>query len=318
MSRKQIMPLVAIGALITIVGCGGGNSNTPDNNTTPNSTKFVGYYVDEVITGVSYTCSGTNTVTQTGTTGTNGEFDFVATQTCTFSAGGIEVETTGTLENNETLVLEDDYDDLAYLLTLDNDDDPTNGILVTPSTESNATTYNTNNANDSTSQVDLSEITGVLSANDSNYAGSNPTTSEINIQVTNAGDAGCVRNLIGGQTWYIVMIDPSDGPSMVEYIIDVPVANTVVTPLTPGSSPKPSDTSTEEVTVVGDQLWIEDDGKDFAKFEGCGSTPATTATTHIDAYFYSGAVHSAAVLSTPIPARFYDNLVDAQAYYGTL
>ena len=313
MRRKIIMPLVTIGTLISIIGCGGGSSDT-----LVNSTKFIGYYVDEVITGVSYTCSGTNTATQTGITGTNGEFDFVPGQSCTFTAGGLKVEATGTLENNETLVSENDADDLGYLLTLDADGDPTNGILITPTINSNTTTYNTDNANNTTSDVDLTEITGVLSANDSNYTGSNPTTSEINNQVTNAGDAGCIRNLIGGQTWYIVMNDPNDGASIFEYIIDVPVANTVVTPLSPGSSPNPSDTSTEEVTVVGDQLWIEDDGKDFAKFEGCGSTPTTPATTHIDAYFYSGAVHSAAVLSIPIPARFYDNLADAQAYHGTL
>lgn len=311
---------MAIGALISIVGCGGGSSNTPANNTpvAQNGTKFVGYYVDEVITGVSYTCSGTNTVTQTGTTGTNGEFDFVATQTCTFSAGGLEVETTGTLENNETLITEDDYDDLGYLLTLDDDSEPTNGINVTPVTNDLATTYNNANGITSTADVNQTNLFDELAQNNYDYNGEPSTVAETTTQVTNAGNAGCVRNLIGGQTWYIVMVDPSDGPSMLEYIIDVPVANTVVTPLTPGSSPNPSDTSTEEVTVVGDQLWIEDDGKDFAKFEGCGSTPTTPATTHIDAYFYSGNNHAAAVLSAPIPVRFYDNLADAQTYHGTL
>ena len=305
-------------AILGFNGCGGGSGSTP---TTQNAQTLTGYYVDEIIVGVTYTCNSSTSTAITGTTGDLGNFNFVAGQSCSFSVGGITVETTGTLEDNETVITENDADDLGYLLTLDNNANPNDGILVTSTVESNATAYNTENANSSTSDVDLNDFASVLSANDNNYNGIASTTTQTTTQVANAQASQCIRSLIGGQTWYIAQSLSSE---VTEYIVDVPVVNTLVTQVYP---PLPSNTNhptaTEQVMVVGEQLWIELDigqgngvGRDFAKFQAC-KLNSPTFPNYLEALFFTGITNQQAAMTTGTYFRWYNNLADAITYADT-
>jgi len=306
-------------AILGLNGCGSSSSS----NTPQNTQILTGYYVDEIITGVSYNCSSSNSTSTIGTTGNLGNFNFVAGQSCNFSVGGLTVETTDPLENNETVITEDDSDDLGYLLTLDNNANPNDGILVTPSVENTATVYNTNNANNTTADVDLNDFSSVISANDNNYTGVPSTTTQINTQVTNAQNSQCVRNLIGGQTWYIAEAFSAE---VTKYVIDVPVVNTLVTkvyPTPPPSTPHP--TATEQVMVVGEQLWIELDtdvanglgaGRDFAKFQAC-TVNSPLFPNYLEVKFYTANTNQIASLTAGTDFRWYDNLADAITYANT-
>jgi hypothetical protein len=317
---KNLTTLSIITATILgLNGCGS-SSTTP---ATQNAQTLTGYYVDEIIVGVTYTCSSSTSTATTGTTGDLGDFNFVAGQTCTFSVGGITVETTGTLEDNETVITEDDADDLGYLLTVDNNANPNDGILVTPSVESTATVYNTTNANSTTTDVDLNDFASVLSANDNNYNGVASTTTQTTTQVVNAQASQCVRNLIGGQTWYIAEALSSE---VTKYVVDVPVVNTLVTKAYPTLVlPNTHPTATEQVMIVGNQLWIEldvdlanglDAGRDFARFQAC-KLNSPTFPNYLEAKFHTANTNQLASYTVGTDFRWYNNLADAITYANT-
>jgi hypothetical protein len=71
--------------------------------------------------------------TESATTGTDGSFNFQNGQTCTFSVGGVvlrEVDTTGLAD--KAIILEDNLDVARFLQTLDNNDNPADGIQIDP------------------------------------------------------------------------------------------------------------------------------------------------------------------------------------------
>lgn len=318
MKNLTTLSLITV-AILGLNGCGSSSSTAPAQN----AQTLTGYYVDEIIVGVTYTCSSSTSTATTGTTGDLGNFSFTAGQSCTFSVGGITVETTGTLENNETVITENDADDLGYLLTLDNNANPTDGILVTPSVESNATVYNTENANSTTTDVDLSDLSGVLTTNDNNYNGVPATTTQVNTQVSNAQASQCIRNLIGGETWYIAEALSSE---VTEYVVDVPVVNTLVTQVYPPLSNNTNHpTATEQVMVVGNQLWIEldidlvnglDAGRDFARFQAC-KVNSPIFPNYLEVQFHTANTNQLASMTAGTNFRWYDNLADAITYADT-
>ena len=300
-------------AIIGLNGCGGEGSSTSAQN----AQTLTGYYVDEIIVGATYICNSDTSSPIIGTTGDLGDFNFVAGQSCTFSVGGIIVETTGILENNETIITEDDADDLGYLLSLDNNANPNDGILISPSVESNATVYNINNGNTTTTDVALSDIVGVIGGIDNNYNGVASTTTQTNTQVANSQAAQCVRDLIGGQTWYIAQAFSSE---VTKYSVDVPVVNTLVTQVYPTAN---HPTATEQVMLVGDQLWIELDigqgngvGRDFAKFQACKAN-SPLYPNYLEVKFYTGVTNQLAAMTAGTDFRWYNNLADAITYANT-
>ena len=79
---------LVVGAMISLVGCGGGSSDTTDSvgtNPTPVATGTA-YYVDSAVSGVNYKCGS-----QEGITGADGEFTFEVGASCTFYLGDIEL-----------------------------------------------------------------------------------------------------------------------------------------------------------------------------------------------------------------------------------
>ncbi len=133
----KVSPLVlavALGSSV-MVGCSNDDSASATNVRT-------GVFVDSEVVGINY-----RTESQSGTTNENGEFNYVAGETVTFSIGDIElpagkagaVVTPLDLANAET-----PYDAVAnnvarLLQTLDSDADPSNGITITQASHTAAT-----------------------------------------------------------------------------------------------------------------------------------------------------------------------------------
>jgi hypothetical protein len=70
---------------------------------------------------------------ESATTGADGSFTFQNGQTCTFSVAGVvlrKVDTTGLAD--KAIVLEDNLDVARFLQTLDNNDNPADGIQIDP------------------------------------------------------------------------------------------------------------------------------------------------------------------------------------------
>jgi hypothetical protein len=66
-----------------------------------------------------------------GTTSENGAFSYQEGQVCTFSVGGVVLRTVDTSTMEGDIVFEDNIHTAQFLQTLDNDDNPQNGIQIT-------------------------------------------------------------------------------------------------------------------------------------------------------------------------------------------
>jgi len=126
--------------LIVLVACssggdggepGGGPSGTP----TPNPDVLTGIFVDSPVSGANY-----RTATQSGTTSTAGEYNYVDGESVTFSIGGIVLGTAIAGPIVSPLMLVDGAVDASdprvtnivrLLMTLDSDSNPNNGIEIT-------------------------------------------------------------------------------------------------------------------------------------------------------------------------------------------
>jgi hypothetical protein len=116
------------GLLLTLTACGGGT-------TPPTETTSTGVFIDSPVAGLHY-----STATQSGTTNSLGEYDYLTGETVTFSIGGILLGSTlagpvvtplslvagATSANNPQVT-----NIVRLLLSLDSDNDPNNGITIT-------------------------------------------------------------------------------------------------------------------------------------------------------------------------------------------
>jgi len=138
---RLLRPVVALAALTAIAGCGGGSGPTPVPATPRPS--LTGVLVDSPVSGVRWqTAEG-----ESGLTNAAGEFNYTVsagsfTNTITFSIGDIElgtvlgapfitmVELTSSFSPTDRAVL----NQLVFLQSLDSDENPGNGISISPAT----------------------------------------------------------------------------------------------------------------------------------------------------------------------------------------
>ena len=129
---------LAILSVAILSGCGGGSSSTPTPTLTPNT----GVFVDSSVEGINY-----STITVSGTTNANGEFEYNDGESVTFSIGDIDLpavtagsvitplDVVNTLDIHDTSVV-----NIARLLqSLDTDGNPTNGISISSAAHLSAT-----------------------------------------------------------------------------------------------------------------------------------------------------------------------------------
>ncbi|WP_455222936.1 hypothetical protein [Kaarinaea lacus] len=124
-----------------LVACGGGgdggdpNPNNTPNTPTPDPDVLTGVFVDSPVSGANY-----STETQSGMTNSAGEYNYVAGESVTFSIGGIVLGTATAGPVVTPLMLVDGAVDatdprvtniVRFLMTLDSDGNPENGIEIT-------------------------------------------------------------------------------------------------------------------------------------------------------------------------------------------
>jgi hypothetical protein len=129
--KKQIWLTATL--LLTLTACGGSGGG---DGTTATATETVstGVFIDSAVEGLQY-----ETATQSGTTNSLGEYDYLAGETVTFSIGGIVLGSTIAGPVVTPLSLVPDATSatnpvvtniVRLLLSLDSDGDPDNGITI--------------------------------------------------------------------------------------------------------------------------------------------------------------------------------------------
>ena len=137
--RYVSLSVVVVFGFITIVGTGGGGGG---DSSTPPPTVQEGTFEDSIVEGLEY-----ETATQSGITDPNGIFNYMNGETITFSIGDIvlgqaltkEWMTPIDLVNGAVDATNPTVTNIArFLLTLDDDDNPYNGISIIESVREDA------------------------------------------------------------------------------------------------------------------------------------------------------------------------------------
>ncbi len=139
---KRLVFLAFVGMLL--VACGGGNSST-NTNSSSNPSTLTGVLLDSAVINVNY-----KTQTQSGTTNLQGEYQYLADETVTFSIGSLEfpsVEANSTvtiLDIAATRIITADsvVNMIRLLQSLDKNNDPLDGIEITDTAKLAATSVN--------------------------------------------------------------------------------------------------------------------------------------------------------------------------------
>lgn len=151
---SKLHPHIALFAAVAALaaGCGGGNDEpaavagpppapapapAPAPTPAPPPPNATGRFIDSEVIGLNYDCAG-----NTGVTNSLGQFQYVTGQSCTFAIGGVTLGsgTGAALMYPVSLVTgaqpgvdNDAVSDIArLLLSLDDDANPANGIVITP------------------------------------------------------------------------------------------------------------------------------------------------------------------------------------------
>lgn len=194
--NKILYSGLVLGAIISISGCGGGNSNTDDSESVPvhlPPPTGTAYYIDSAVSGINYKCGQ-----QEGITGTDGSFTFQVGQSCTFYLGDMELRDvhTGLLVDG-TNIYETDVKIARILQSLDTDGNPDNGITI------DATTVAALSDNDitalPTSEAEMDEMLAVIAANGGTEVSEDDAAAHM------------LTTLFVGQTYYAVACDTVDG-----------------------------------------------------------------------------------------------------------
>lgn len=127
-----ILLTTVIAILVSACGGGGGGGGAGSSNTQQ------GYFIDSAVSGLAY-----SSASHSGTTDANGGFDYEPGETVTFSIGGITIGSAvaastltpislvpGAVDESHPTVV----NITRFLLTLDDDGNPDNGILISAAT----------------------------------------------------------------------------------------------------------------------------------------------------------------------------------------
>lgn len=152
-------PYMAAIFSLLLAGCGGGGSGS----SAPPPTVQSGVFVDSAVSGLTYA-----TATQSGTTDASGTYKYVAGETVKFSLYGKEILSTPayallTPFDNSTQNLVSDYslNLIRFLVTVDTDSNPANGITLPAFTG----TFNVNFDQDMTAFENDANLASFLTTN---------------------------------------------------------------------------------------------------------------------------------------------------------
>lgn len=137
--RHSLLKLILVtGAIISLASCGGGGNDEASNPPTNSVTASTGVFLDSPVAGLHYA-----TQTFSGTTNSGGEFEYLPGETIKFSIGGIVLGSAKAEPVMTPLSLVPGATDptdpvvtniVRLLLTLDDDGNPDNGIVISVAT----------------------------------------------------------------------------------------------------------------------------------------------------------------------------------------
>lgn len=135
--KIQAIQIALLASVFLLQGCGGSSNNNDDD-----PTGLIGVFLDSEVAGVQY-----RTETKSGITNADGEYEYEAGETVTFSIGNLDfppvaaagtvtpLDIVGTADPTNTSVV----NMIRLLQTLDADGDPSNGITITETARDTAT-----------------------------------------------------------------------------------------------------------------------------------------------------------------------------------
>lgn len=136
----SISPVVRLAPLMLVfsvlASCGGGGSSAGTNSSAPAVAATTGYFIDSAVSGLSY-----KTPSRSGITGAKGAFSYVPGETVTFSIGNITLGTVNgesiitplAFIKNSSLSTSAIINRIRFLMMLDSDGNPSNGISISDS-----------------------------------------------------------------------------------------------------------------------------------------------------------------------------------------
>jgi len=309
MTKKMMLSTVAIGAMFSMLGCGGGsntsvNSNNSNNNNNGQTTTGKAYYIDAAVSGVKYKCG-----TQEGLTATDGGFTFDVGSGCALSLGDIPLKTIDkTLLVDNVKILEDDVKTAALLQSLDLDGDASNGITITPEVvEAMATALNSNGG-DGTLPKTAGELTALIAALQAavpTYQGQAVSKTEAQTHL----DETKLHTFLDNKTFYAVQVISINNKleaslkSKITFNADLTQSVTIE-----GEGSTDEEKSTDTISISGNKLYVTEEKDEYFKL-----TQTTNDYLEVDFYIINNGTeeHDENV-------RFYFDKAKADAYIATL
>ncbi|MES9975851.1 MAG: hypothetical protein ABW094_16460 [Candidatus Thiodiazotropha sp.] len=208
--------LISLVSLFLLLACGGGGGGGDGGSPTP--TTATGVFKDNNVSGVTYTSGA-----QSGTTGSDGGFTYEVGQPVSFNLGNVTLGSTtgksvitpvdlvsgGSSSSTEVLNL------VRFLLMLDSDADPNNGINISPAVQAIAENWS---AVDFTTGNLSSELVSIISdaasADGTSHTLPNATTARSHLESTLlCVRAGAYSGTFGGDDSgpFGVLVDASNG-----------------------------------------------------------------------------------------------------------
>jgi len=193
MLKQNISTIAMITLCVALVGCGGGGSSDSDTDSptenaemeindeeTQTETILTGIFIDSAVEGATY-----STATQSGTTNSSGEFNYIAGEQVTFSIGATQLPVVVAAAQVSPVDMAqgspnpaDTTTNIARLLqSLDTDGDPDNGITISAEAAANVAVIDFNvSAEEFANNTDVinlvansgSTTTALISAQDAN------------------------------------------------------------------------------------------------------------------------------------------------------
>ncbi len=213
MVSGMIKLLISTLLIITFTGCGGGGSSGGSGVVTA-----TGVFKDSNVSGLSYV-SGS----QSGVTGSDGSFTYEVGQLVTFSIGGITIGTTKgksvitpiDLVSGGNTNTAEVQNIIRFLMMLDHDGDPSNGIDISPEVRSVADTWEqVNFATTNLSTEVATIIPHVISADGGSHALPDANTAKAHLEGTlRCTYAGAYKGTFSGgdNGTFGMLVDATDG-----------------------------------------------------------------------------------------------------------
>ncbi|MFQ3200753.1 MAG: hypothetical protein ACI9SK_001480 [Zhongshania sp.] len=163
--NRPLAPVVLVLSSLIITACSGDSVSISTNNATPQSSQL-GQFIDSPVKGAGYR---RGTLPQLFTTSTDGSFTFLAGERVEFRLGNISfgsVETTANTQFVTPRVLALDNDSARinmarFLITLDSDQNPNNGIEISAAVKQAAWQYSGSNDFATLESNELAEFASV-------------------------------------------------------------------------------------------------------------------------------------------------------------